>query len=94
MPLKVQAALWSGAMPRAIALLCLTAFYIFPVGMVLNLVAFPFMSEELKAEGVTLAHLLLMLPAGFGAAAGAHRVYVQNIVVQQTHAGDVRNARA
>lgn len=92
LPLKVQAALWSGTLPKPISMLCLGAFYVFPIGMLLNLAAFPLMSAELESEGVTLAHLLLMVPVGFGAAAGAHRVYMQH--VQQAHARDVRNARA
>jgi hypothetical protein len=93
-PLKFHAVIWSSALPKPMGFLCLTVFYIFSAGTLLNLLAYPFLAAELKVEGITLAHFLLMLPAGVGAAAGAHRVYLQHVVVQQAHAGDVRNARA
>ncbi len=93
-PLKFHAVIWSGLLPTLMGFFCLTVFYFFSVGSVLNLVAFPFMAADLKSEGITFVHLLLMLPAGVGAAAGAHRVYLEHVVVQQAHAGDVRNARA
>jgi len=74
-PLKIQALLWSGMLPGLIRGLCLFVFYFFSVGAVANLVAFPFLAEDLKTEGITFSQFILMLPAGLGAAAGAHRVF-------------------
>ena len=52
-PLKVQAMLWSKILPSLIRGLCLFVFYFFSVGAVVNLLAFPLFSEELKTEGIT-----------------------------------------
>jgi hypothetical protein len=93
-PLKFHAGIWSSSLPKLMAFLSLGAFYVFSAGTLLNLLAYPFLAAELNAEGITFAHVLLMLSAGVGAAGGAHRVYLQHVVVQQAHAGDVRNARA
>jgi hypothetical protein len=92
-PLRFYAVIWSSSLPQPTEFLCLAAFYIFSAGTLLNVLVFPFLAAELKAEGITLGHFLLMLPAGVGAAAGAHRVYLQH-VVQQAAAVDARNARA
>jgi hypothetical protein len=75
LPLKVQAMLWSKALPGVVRVLCLFVFYFFSVASVLNLLAFPFLAEELKTEGITFSKFILMLPAGLGAAAGAHKVF-------------------
>jgi hypothetical protein len=94
LPLKFHAVLWSSLAPKAMGFLCLAFFYAFSIGGLLNAVGYPFMAAELETEGITLAHHILMIPACVGAAAGAHRVYLDHVVVQQAHARDVRNARA
>lgn len=80
LPLKVQALLWSRLLPGLIRGLCLFVFYFFSVGAVVNLLAFPFLAEDLKTEGITFSQFILMLPAGLGAAAGAHRVFTKHFV--------------
>jgi hypothetical protein len=79
LPLKVQALLWSGMLPGLIRGLCLFVFYFFSVGAVVNLLAFPFLAEELKTEGISFSQFILMLPAGLGAAAGAHHVFTKHV---------------
>jgi hypothetical protein len=75
LPLKVQAMLWPKALPGLVRGLCLFVFYFFSVASVFNLLAFPFLAEELQTEGITFSKFILMVPAGVGAAAGAHRVF-------------------
>lgn len=79
-PLKIQALLWSRMLPGLIRRLCLFVFYLFSAGAVVNLLAFPFLAEDLKTEGITFSQFILMLPAGLGAAAGAHRVFTKHVV--------------
>jgi hypothetical protein len=79
-PLKVQALLWPRLLPRSIRGLCLFAFYVFSVGAVLNLLAFPVLAEDLNTQGISFTQFILMLPAGLGAAAGAHRVFTKHVV--------------
>jgi hypothetical protein len=79
-PLKVQALLWSRLLPGLIRGLCLFVFYFFSLGTVANLLAFPFLAEDLKTQGISFSQFILMLPAGLGAAAGAHRVFTKYVV--------------
>jgi len=81
LPLKVQAVLFADAMPRVIAFFCLTAFYFFSISVVGNLIAYALIPEDFSLEGMTFGELLAMLPAGMGAAAGAHRVFSDHVVV-------------
>jgi hypothetical protein len=79
-PLKVQALLWSRLLPGLIRGLCLFVFYFFSVGSMVNLLAFPLLAEDLKTEGISFSQFILMLPAGIGATAGAHRVFTKHVV--------------
>jgi len=80
LPLKVQALLWSRMLPGLIRGLCLFVFYFFSAGALINLLAYPFLAEDLKAEGISFSQFILVLPAGLGAAAGAHRVLTKHVV--------------
>jgi hypothetical protein len=66
---------------------------IFSVASVFNLFAFPFLAEELKTEGITFSKFILMLSAGLGAAAGAHKVFTSVSSNNALHATR-ENARA
>jgi hypothetical protein len=75
--LKFQALIWGRIAPRAVRGLCLAFFYLFVVGTLLNLLLYPSIAPDLKAEGISFANFVAMLPAGLGAAAGAYRVYLE-----------------
>jgi hypothetical protein len=86
LPLRVQAMLWSKALPGLVSGLCLFVFYFFSVASVFSVFAFPFLAEELKTEGITFSRFILMLPAGVGAAAGAHKVFTRISLNNALHA--------
>jgi hypothetical protein len=80
-PLKVQAVLWSQVLPRVVACFCLVTFYFFSTSVALNLLAYPFIADDLALEGITFGQFVAILPAGMGAAAGAYRVFSDHVVV-------------
>lgn len=81
LPLKLQAVIWSRLFPGFIAFMCLAAFYFFSIASIINLLAYPFLLEYFAEQGISFGQMVAFLPAGIGAAAGAHRVFSDHVVV-------------